>query len=448
MTSRAMRGRLVSFGDGPERPLLIERGTLLVEDGRIAAIGQNIDIPGGVEVDDHGDLLIMPGFIDTHLHYPQTQVIGSYGAQLLDWLQRYTFVEEQRFSDEAHARYVARFFFDELLRNGTTTACVYCTSHVQSAEAFFAESERRGTCMIAGKVMMDRGAPDRLLDTPERAHDESAALIGRWHGRGRQLYAITPRFAITSTEAQLEVAAALLREYPQCYLQTHLSENLREIETIAELFPWSKNYTNVYDHYGLLGERSIFGHCIHLDAEECSRLAATGSIAAFCPTSNLFIGSGLFNRRKLVDAGMVVTLATDIGGGTSYSMLRTAAEAYKVLQLQGQNLPAFEMFHMMTAGNAKALGLDSEIGTLAAGSIADLVVLDTYATPAMAHRMEAIVTDDPLQRLSEELFILATMGDDRSVREVYIMGNSCLPARGQATAVSGPFALKGSTSPR
>ncbi|MEZ5846903.1 MAG: guanine deaminase [Geminicoccaceae bacterium] len=426
MTKTALRGRLLCFADGPDRPTYIERGILVIENGRISTMGEDPALADGLVVEDFGERLIMPGFIDTHLHYPQTQVIGSYGAQLLEWLQRYTFVEEQRFADPAHAARVARFFLDELLRNGTTTACVYCTSHPASVDAFFAESERRGTAMIAGKVMMDRGAPQALLDTAERGYAESSALIGRWHGQGRQLYAITPRFAITSTEAQLDVTGTLMREHPQCYMQTHLSENLREIETIAELFPWSWNYTDVYDRYDLLGERSIFGHCIHLREEERHRLAETRSITAFCPTSNLFIGSGLFDRAALLAAGVPVTLASDIGGGTSYSMLRTAAEAYKVLQLQGQNFPAFAIFHSLTAGNAEALGLADEIGTLAAGSIADLVVIDSSATPAMAHRMEAVRSDDPLERLAEELFILATMGDDRAVAATWVAGQCAL----------------------
>ena len=270
--------------------------------------------------------------------------------------------------------------------------------------------------MIAGKVMMDRGAPEALLDTAERAYDESKALIERWHGRGRQRYAISPRFAVTSTDAQLEVAGTLAREHPDCHVQTHLSENLREIETIATLFPWSKNYTHVYDRMGLLGARSLFGHCIHLDPDERRRLAETRSVAVFCPTSNLFIGSGLFDMDTLERDGVRVALATDVGGGTSYSMLRTAAEAYKVLQLRGRNLPAMDAFHMMTAGNASTLGLDHEIGTLAVGSAADITVLDARATPAGAHRMERA------QSLDEELFALMTLGDDRAVMATLVAG--------------------------
>ena len=362
---------------------------------------------------------MLPGLIDTHLHFPQTQVIASYGAQLLEWLQKYTFVEEQKFGEPAHARRVAGFFMDELFRNGTTTAVVYCSVHAESAEAFFAESHRRNARMIAGKVMMDRGAPTGLLDTAQRGYDETKELIGRWHGQGRQLYAITPRFALTSTEAQLEASGALVREHPDCFVQTHLAENHDEIATARRLYPAAASYTDIYDRYGLLGPRSLFGHCIHLEEPELERLSATRSIAAFCPTSNLYIGSGLFDLAMLRDPRrpVRVSLATDVGGGTSYSMLRTAAEAYKVLQLRRQNLPALDAFYLMTLGNARALSLEDRIGSLEPGREADLVVLDARATPAMAHRMETITGD-----LAEELFVLMTMGDDRSVRATYVAG--------------------------
>lgn len=429
MEVRAIRGRLLSFHAEPAGPgdagsyRYLADGMLRIEDGRIAAIGPAdavaSTLPPGTPVERHGQALVMPGFIDPHIHFPQTQVIASYGAQLLDWLERYTFVEEQKYADPAHAAANAGFFLDELLRNGTTTAAVYCTVHPQSADAFFAESERRGTAMIAGKVMMDRNAPEALRDTPQSAYDDSKALIGRWHGRGRQLYAITPRFAVTSTDAQLEAAGALACEHPNCYVQTHLSENHAEIATVRAQFPRARHYTDVYDRHGLLGRRSLFGHCIHLEDDEVRRLAETGSVAVFCPTSNLFIGSGLFDRARLTGHGppVRVALATDIGGGTSYSMLRTAAEAYKVLQLQGQNLSALTAFHSMTRGNAKALGLDGTIGSLEPGCWADLVVLDAGSTPAMAHRMETVRGD-----LEEELFVLMTLGDDRAVKATYVQG--------------------------
>jgi guanine deaminase len=392
----------------------------------IAAVGEARGViaaaPPDADVDDHAGKLILPGFIDTHIHYPQTRVIGSYGAQLLDWLQKYTFVEEQKFADRGHAESVSKFFLDEMFRQGTTTAVVYCTVRPESVDAFFGESERRGARMIAGKVMMDRNAPPALTDTPQRGYDESKALIEAWRGKGRLGYAITPRFAITSSDAQLQAAGALAREFPGAWIQTHLSENHAEIAFTKQLFPWAKNYLDVYDHFGLLRETSIFGHCIHLEAGEVEALAAKRGIAAFCPTSNLFLGSGLFDMRRLDEAGVRVALATDVGGGTSYSMLQTANEAYKVLQMNGQSWPAAQAFYQMTLGNARALGLEGKIGEIAPGREADLIVLDSRATPAMTHRMDAIDGD-----LAEELFVLMTMGDDRAIRETYVAGAPSKP---------------------
>ncbi len=426
---RALRGRLLSFHEDPATPgakasySYIEDGLLVIAEGRIAQVGEakalSSTLPEGLPVDHYPDNLILPGFIDPHIHYPQTQVIASYGTQLLDWLERYAFVEELKFADPGHAARVASFFLDELLRNGTTTAAVYCTVHAASVEAFFAESERRNTRMLAGKVLMDRGAPASLLDTARSGYDESKALIARWQGRGRQHYAVTPRFAVTSSSDQLKAAGTLLREHPEVYLQTHLAESRREIETVKELFSEAKSYTDVYDRFGLLGPRSLFGHCLHLEEAERRRLSESGSVAVFCPTSNLFIGSGLFDLKAARDPRFPLraALATDVGGGTSYSLLRTLGEAYKVLQLQGQNLSALEAFYLVTLGNARALGLETKIGCLAAGHDADLVVLDTGATPAMAHRRETIRGD-----LAEELFLLMILGDDRAVRATYVAG--------------------------
>ncbi len=387
MTSnaRVVRGRILTFTDDPATAGLSARhylddGAILILAGRIEAVGEARDIlagaPDGASVDDYSGCLVMPGFIDAHIHYPQTQVIGSYGAQLLDWLHNYTFVEEQKFADPGHCARISAFFFDELFRCGTTTAMVYCTVHPQSVDAFFAEAERRGARMIAGKTMMDHDAPEALTDTAQRGYDESKALIERWRGRGRIDYAITPRFAVTSSQAQLEAAGALAREFPGTYVQTHLDENKAEIDLVAARFPGAKNYLDVYDRAGLLGPRSVFGHCIHLEDAEVDAMAASRSVAAFCPTSNLFLGSGLFDQARLRKAGVRVALATDVGGGTSYSMLRTAAEGYKVLQLNRQSWPAAQALYQMTLGNARALSLDDRIGAIEVGKEADLVVLD------------------------------------------------------------------------
>lgn len=436
---KALRGRLLWFTADPREAgeqarCYFEDGALVVEEGLVQRAGEAgpliASLPPGTAIEDHRPHLILPGFIDPHLHFPQTQVIGSYGAQLLEWLQKYTFVEEQKFSDPAHCARNARFFFDELLRNGTTTAAAFCSVHAQSVEAFFAESERRNTLMLAGKVLMDRNAPEALRDTPERGYEESKALIDKWHKRGRQRYAIAPRFAVTSSPAQLEAAGALAREHDDCHVETHLSENKAEIALVRELFSWSRDYTDVYARFGLLGPKTLLGHCIHLSARERAVLAETRSVAVFCPTSNLFIGSGLFDWRATREAGMRIGVATDIGGGTSYSMLRTMAEAYKVLQLQGQNLSASLAFHAITRGNAEALGLEDLIGSFEPGRACDAVVLDSAATPAMRHRMETVRT------LDEELFALMTMGSERNVVATYVMGELVHggPARGMPEA--------------
>ncbi len=423
---RVVRGRILTFSDDPAEAgasarRYIEDGAILVADGRIAAVGEARDVlaraQAGATVDDHSGALVMPGLIDVHIHYPQTQVIASYGAQLLDWLQNYTFVEEQRFADPAHCARVAEFFLAELFRNGTTTALVYCTVYPQSADAFFEAAERVNARMIAGKAMLDRNAPKALLDDVQTSYDDSKALIARWRGRGRLDYAVTPRFAITSTPAQLEAAGALVKEFPGVYMQSHVNENTDEIEFALRLFPQALNYLDVYGRAGLLGPRSVFGHCIHMHDDELAAMAETGSVAAFCPTSNLFLGSGLFDRARLAGAGVRIGLATDVGAGTSYSMLRTAAEGYKALQLNGQSWPANAALYQMTLGNARALSLDHAIGSIEVGKEADLVVLDSRATPAMAHRMETIDGD-----LDKELFVLIMLGDDRAVRQTYVAG--------------------------
>jgi guanine deaminase len=424
--ARVIRGRILSFTDDPavsgsRAYSLIENGAVLVNGGLIEAVGEARDIlaraPHGALIDDHSGSFIMPGFIDAHVHYSQTQVIGSYGAQLLDWLTNYTFVEEQKFADPAHCARVAAFFLDELFRSGTTTAMVYCSVHPESVEAFFAAAEEQGARMIAGKVMMDRDAPEALMDTAERGYDESKALIERWRDRGRLDYAITPRFAVTSTQAQLEAAGALARQFPHCYVQTHASENKAEVARVAALFPEAQSYIDVYARAGLLGPRSVIGHCIHLEDSEVAALAGTGSVAAFCPTSNLFLGSGLFDQARLAQAGVRIALATDVGGGTSYSMLHTAAEGYKVLQLNGQSWPALQAFYRMTLGNARSLSLADRIGSVEPGKEADLIALDPHATPALEHRMETAGGD-----LEVELFALLMLGDDRAVRQTYVAG--------------------------
>ncbi len=428
MAQTLLRGRILDFIAEPQNPqddkahLYFEDGAILMENGIIVARGNHADIAAqtedGAEVIDHRPKLLMAGFIDTHLHFPQVQVIASWGAQLLDWLQNYTFPEEGRYADEAHAARMAGHFYDELIRNGTTTAAAYCSVHRESAEAYFAEAARRNMRMIGGKVMMDRNAPKTVCDTPQSSYDDSKALIERWNGKGRAHYAITPRFAITSTPEQMEMAGALVKEHPECFVQTHLDENLDEIKWTAELYPKARDYLDVYEGYGLLGPKMLLGHCIHLTEREIEALAATQSRPVFCPTSNLFLGSGLFDYEGLRQRGIISGVATDIGGGTSYSMLQTLNEGYKVLALRGQKLHPLRAFYWMTLGNAVALGLEDKIGTLAQNSDADVIVLDSAATPAMALRMERCTS------LVEELFILQIMGDDRSIAQTYVAGQA------------------------
>ncbi|WP_324731061.1 guanine deaminase [Pseudomonas paeninsulae] len=398
-----------------------EDGLLLVEDGQIAQVGHAADLLPtlkGVEITEYPDALITPGFIDTHIHYPQTGMIASYGEQLLDWLNTYTFPTERQFEDKAHAADVAGIFLKELLRNGTTTALVFGSVHKQSVDAFFEAAEALNLRMIAGKVLMDRNAPDYLTDTAESGYADSKELIERWHGKGRLHYAVTPRFAPTSTPEQLTLAGRLFQEYPDLYMHTHLSENRQEIEWVKELFPERSGYLDVYDHFKLIGARSVFAHGVHLCDAECQRLAETGSAVAFCPTSNLFLGSGLFDLPKLEQHGVRVGLGTDVGAGTSFSQLQSLNEAYKVMQLQGKKLDPFKSLYLATLGGANALYLDDKIGNFASGKDADFVVLDYNATPLISYRMQQATS------LAEKLFALTMLGDDRAIKETFAAGQS------------------------
>lgn len=433
MSDTLIRGRLLTFHADPEDSAdshrYLEDGGLLIRGGRIAAIGDGPALARenpGATVIDHRPHLILPGFIDPHIHFPQTQIVASHAAELLDWLNDYTFPAEAAFADPAHAARIAGAFLDLLTAHGTTTACAFGSSHPASVDALFSAAEARGMAMLGGKVMMDRNAPDAVLDTAQSSHDDSRALIDRWAGRGRLTCVITPRFAITSTPAQLEAAGALAAAYPHLPIQTHLSENRAEIDLTLSLYPKARDYLDIYDHYGLLGPRSLMGHAIHLTPREIARMAETGTRAIHCPTSNLFLGSGLFDRAGLRAAGIVTGVATDIGAGTSWSMLRTLDEGYKVSQLRGQRLTPLAAFHWATRGNALALGMADRIGTLDAGTDADLVVLDSRATPAMALRAETIET------LAQELFLLQTLGDDRAVVQTYVAGRSVKSSDGPA----------------
>lgn len=397
-------------------------GVLIVRDGVFEAVGDyravQDRIPEGAKVAHYPDCLIAPGFIDTHVHYVQTGMVGAHGKDLLGWLERYTFPAEQALADEAKARAMAAVFCDELLRNGTTTALVFCAVYPQSVDALFSEAEARNMRVIAGKVLMDRNAPEALRDTAQTGYDQSKALIARWHKRGRSLYAITPRFAATSTPEQLEMAGALWREHDDVFVQTHIAENRSEIAWMRELFPERRDYLDIYEQAGLTGRRAVLAHGVHLDEDAFCRCHEQGTALAHCPTSNLFLGSGLFRMREAKDKKrpVHVGMGTDIGAGTSFSMLTTLGEAYKVSQLQGAPVTAIEGLFLATLGGARALALDDRIGTFRAGNEADIVVLDPQATPILRFRHAHS------RSVEEALFVLMTMGDDRAVRATYVAG--------------------------
>lgn len=422
---RAVRGEILHFLSDPATSGAaalqhFNDGIIAIRDGHIVEIGPADDmlakLSSDIVHDDYRGQLILPGFVDTHTHYPQTDIIASYGEQLLTWLEKYTFPAEARFADPAHAATVANFFCDELLRNGTTTALAFATVHASSVDALFEAALQRRMRLITGKVLMDRNCPDDVRDCAASGEAESRTLIERWHGRERLLYAVTPRFAGTSTPAQMESAGRLFAEHSGLYLQSHVAENRSEVDWIARLYPAARSYLDVYDGFGQLGARSVYAHCIWLDDADRERMAATGSAMSFCPSSNLFLGSGLFDLERAHALGVRVGLGTDVGAGTSFSMLQALNEAYKVLQLKGQRLSPESAFHLATLGGARSLYLDDRIGNFLPGKEADFVVLDPQATPLLARRMASCV------HLSERLFVMMMLGDDRMVAATHVMG--------------------------
>lgn len=431
MSITAFRSRILHFVDDPTQAgedayQYLEDGILVIEDGRVHSLGPTStmleQLRASTPIEHLEHHLLIPGFIDAHTHYPQTQMIGAYGEQLLSWLEGYTFPAETHFYNPQHARKSAEVFVNELLRNGTTTAMVFATVHPESVHAFFAECQSRNLRMIAGKVCMDRHAPEKLLDTPALAYQQSKSLIERWHGAGRLQYAVTPRFAPSSTAEQLQRLGQLLHEHPGVYMQTHLAENAQEVSWVSQLYPGTRSYLDVYDRAGLLGRRSVLAHGIHLDDADCQRLGCTRASIAHCPTSNLFLGSGLFEMDKLERHGVTIALGTDIGAGTSFSMLSTMSEAYKIQQLRGIPLDPFQALYLATLGGARALDLEGTIGNFALGNEADYIALDLQATPLLRYRL-------PFCRsLKDLLFALSILGDDRTVARTYSMGR-CVHSR-------------------
>ena len=429
MTELALRGATYTLVTDPflnsasDCAVYEPDGCILIRDGLISEIGAYAalreKLPADIKLRHYPGAILMPGFVDAHIHYPQVEIIGSYGAQLLEWLNKYTFPAEARFVDGDHARRIADFFIAELQRNGTTSASVFCSSAPASVDAIFEAARRSNMLLLAGKIMMDSHAPANLVDTAQSSYDDSKALIKRWHKRGRCLYTVTPRFALTSSPAQLELAGALMREYSDLRLQSHISENRAEVARAAELYPQRAHYTDIYEHYGLLDERAIYGHGIHLSEDELRRFHETGANIAHCPTSNFFIGSGLFDIAKTKKAARPVTvgLGSDVGGGTSFSMLQTMSEAYKMAQLRGISLTATQSYYLATLGSAESLGLADKVGSLQTGYAADMIVLDPRATPLLELRA------DIAESLDELLFALMICGDDRAIAATYVAGD-------------------------
>ncbi len=426
-TKLAIRGQTLAFKAdpfevAPEDAIAFDSdGAVVIADGVIEATGPAHEILAGypgITVTAYPGHLIMAGFVDAHIHYPQTGIIASYGAQLLEWLEKYTFPAELEFADPVHARAVAEIFLDEILRNGTTTASVYCTSHPQSVDALFEAARARGLRMAAGKSMMDRNAPPGLLDTAERAYAESEALIRRWHGRDRMSYVVTPRFAVTSTDRQMAAMGALWQAHPTTLMQTHISENTAEIECVRRLFPTARDYLDSYERVGLIGPGANFGHAIHLCPREIDRLRESGSGISHCPTSNLFIGSGLFDLAGLRQTAtpIPVGLGTDVGGGSSFSMLATMRAAYEIAQLRGNSVHPARAFWLATQGSARVLRMADRIGNLAPGYEADIAVLDLNSTPLIAQRAARA------KSISDTLFVLMILGDDRAIAATYAAG--------------------------
>ncbi len=417
-------GQVLSFdGDpfvlGPEAARVNE--AVLVDGGRIRAVGNAKTLRTThpqARVTDYGKALISAGFVDAHVHYPQTAIIASWGKRLIDWLNQYTFPEEMRFADPAYAAEVASRYFDLALAHGTTSMCSYATIHPASVDAFFDQAQARGLRAFAGKTCMDRNAPEGLRDTAQSAYDDSKALLTKWHGKDRLSYVITPRFSPTSTPEQLAAMGALWREHPDCLMQTHLSEQTDEIAWVKDLFPQSRDYLDTYEAQGLLREGAVYGHAIHLTAREKARLAEAGASVVHCPTSNTFIGSGLFDMG--LTQSLRVGLATDTGGGSSFSMLRTMAAAYEVAQLRGQALHPAQLWWLATQGSARALRAEHQIGNIAVGQEADLVVVNLASTPAIEQATRRA------EDIWQALFPTIMLGDDRAIQAVWALGRLVL----------------------
>jgi guanine deaminase len=420
--TKVIRGQTLSFGKTHSEAFHESKGAVAIgDDGTILWTGPVSLLPRQFQVlhaDDYGDNIVMPGFIDAHIHFPQLRILAAPARDLMEWLTRYTFPEEARYADANYAKVNVQIFLKHLFSNGTTAASAFCSVHKSCADALFAAAHARNMALVTGKTMMDRNAIPAVHDDATTGGVESEELYHAWHGKRRLRYAVSPRFAVTSTEAQLKVSGELLKSYPDAMMQTHISESAGEIAMVKSLFPNERDYAAVYERFGLVTDRGIFAHGIHLSESECQRLHDAGATIAHCPTSNNFLGSGLMSMAHLckADRPVSVAIATDVGGGTSYSMLATLGECYKVQMLTGHKPSAFELFRMATLGNAERLRMDDTTGSLSVGKFADIVVLDPCATPVLAARQELS------NSLEDMLFALMILGDDRAIRATYVAG--------------------------
>jgi guanine deaminase len=431
-TMKLVRGKLFDFKNQAnpfnlsENARYFEDGLLVIEDGKIISAGDYSQLiktlPANLPVEDFTDCYILPGFVDAHVHSVQTKAIASDGGELLDWLRNHIFANERQFENADYANEHTRFFFHQLLKNGTTTAAIFPSVHPVSTEAVFKIAYELNMCIIAGKTMMDRTAPEYLLESPQKAYDNSKALIEKWHQKGRLRYAVTPRFALTSSPEAFTMASALLKEYEKLYLQTHISENETEVIMVKGIFPVNHNYLNVYDSFGLLTDRTLLGHGIYLSDEELERIAEVGSTIVHCPSSNLFLGSGLFDFQKVINYQINLAVGSDVGAGTSFSMLANMEDAYKIAALHKRKLHPFQAIYFATLGGARALRLENEVGNFDAGKAADFVVLDPSKNDLLAYRIQ------DAKSIEETLFAFIILGNDRLVKATFVMGEAVYQA--------------------
>ena len=406
--------------DPSDHFLYIEDGVLMVEDGIIKKVGDYSKLKNeidGIKVVDYKDKLITPGFIDTHIHAAQSGVVAAYGEKLLEWLNNYVFPFESTYEHQEAAKKDLNFFLDQLIQNGTTTACAFGPLFYEATDIFFTEIDKRNMRFITGNILMNINSPDYFRLSTKENYDNAERLVKKWHNKNRLHYSLCPRFALSCSEEMLELSGQLKKQYPDIYLQTHLDENLNEIKEVKKIFPWSKHYLDVYDRYNLVTDRSIFGHCIHTTDEELALFKASQAIIAWCPISNNFLGSGLFDFDRTSRFTENITLATDVGAGNTFSMFAVMDDAYKVCMLQSYKLPSMLRWFMATLGTAKALKISDKVGSLESGKEADFIVIDPQASPILKYRSSQV------NDIFELLFILMTLADDRQIKATYILGN-------------------------